>query len=215
MSRRLPKGQKFGTFKSSHGPVRWMAPECFLLRQFSPASDVWAFANTVCEILSGKEPFHDEVPEDVANAVRDHGTHPKIPTNCPHWLKKILASCWRIPPEDRPSMQKIADRIAERVLPGQRQPKRRKEDDSEVSAASSAKSTEMETLRVYDSDGDGPPSRRGTVTGLGLGPLPLSTSDANNVLEPGPVARLVDDEAWTDALEDSETYGQIPTHTPR
>eukprot|EP01122_Echinamoeba_exundans_P013379 TRINITY_DN5837_c1_g1_i1.p1 TRINITY_DN5837_c1_g1~~TRINITY_DN5837_c1_g1_i1.p1 ORF type:complete len:1285 (-),score=140.78 TRINITY_DN5837_c1_g1_i1:83-3937(-) len=210
MSRRLPKGQKFGTFRSKHGPVRWMAPECFMLRQFSPASDVWAFANTVCEILSGLEPFHDEVPEEVANAVRDHGTHPKIPNNCPHWLKKVLASCWRIKPEDRPSMQKIADRIAERVLPGRPKARRRKEDDSE---ASSAKSTEMETLRVYDSDGDGPPTRRDTVTGLGLGALPPHPTQP---LEPAPVARLVDTETFTDALEDSETYGQIPTtHTPR
>lgn len=151
MSKQLAKGQVYGTFKSKHGPVRWMAPECFKHRQFSPASDVWAFANTVCEILSGLEPFVGLDPADVAVAVRDHATSPQVPPNCPHWLKKTLQKCWSMDPAERPTMRRLVDKLGSAILPPRTKHKKSsKRKQKESPAQLSAESLALD----YGTDGD-------------------------------------------------------------
>lgn len=55
-------------------PVRWMPPESLGKLQYSEKSDVWAFASTLFELFSGREPFQGEDLISVAVAVRDTGS---------------------------------------------------------------------------------------------------------------------------------------------
>lgn len=169
------------------------APECFLSRHYSFATDVWAFANAVCEILSGEEPYHGQDYGAVAEAIRDYASHPRVPNTCPHWLKKLLLQCWAADPQDRPSMQKICKKLADHMLPGA--PSRKRRDIESSEEASSA----LTGIRYED---ELPPLRSVAIVPQTQQPPEISNPlPVNNVLDP-PQAVLVDTYVHEDALED-------------
>jgi serine/threonine protein kinase len=42
---------------STVGPVKWMAPECFLKNEYSIKTDVWSFGVVLWEIATGLDPW--------------------------------------------------------------------------------------------------------------------------------------------------------------
>lgn len=95
-----------------------MAPEAIGSRVYSTHTDVWAFANTVVEILTQKDPFPGMDLLSVAGKVRDEGMHPKVPEDTPEWMKDLLERCWSMKPEERPSMDEIVAIIHSKVSEG-------------------------------------------------------------------------------------------------
>lgn len=96
-----------GKTNSTVGPIRWMAPESIRDRGYSEKSDVWAYGMTMIELTSGYEPFHGEDILSVATKVRDEAATPKIPVDCPSFLRTIIEQCWAADPINRPSFNEI------------------------------------------------------------------------------------------------------------
>ncbi len=88
-------------------PMPWMAPECFK-REFSPASDVWAWAVTVWEVLTGcaERPFAGMPNESIGMEVA-LGARLAIPEHTPGKLAQLMASCWAVKAADRPTAEAV------------------------------------------------------------------------------------------------------------
>jgi len=97
-----------GKTKSNIGPIKWMAPEAFK-RIYSEKSDVWSYGVVLSEIVNRHEP-HDNL--ELFEATQKIGVEHKAPTidnmpKCPGILLKIMKSCWKVVPEERPTFSKI------------------------------------------------------------------------------------------------------------
>nr|KAJ3423005.1 hypothetical protein HK105_004522 [Polyrhizophydium stewartii] len=93
--------------------IRWVAPERYR-RGYKPAPplDVFAFAMTCWEVITGRAPFFEE-PEDeiVKDWIRD-GERPDRPAGVPDVLWDVMQDCWLPDPEKRPTFIQIVHRLS-------------------------------------------------------------------------------------------------------
>ncbi|KAG0617898.1 hypothetical protein M758_4G023200 [Ceratodon purpureus] len=94
----------------------WRAPE--ILQQvkeeksrieFTKEADVYAYAMTCYEILTGCTPFEGRKGvqyDDVLN-----GERPPLPDYIPAWVKDLLRRCWHQNPSERPTFRVIPEEI--------------------------------------------------------------------------------------------------------
>jgi hypothetical protein len=93
---------------------RWRAPEVFrdeeMISKYSWPADVYSFAMTCFEVLTGEVPFQgvplNEVYQKVCAGVR-----PELPPHCPPYISKYLAKCWAGNPNERPEFSEICERL--------------------------------------------------------------------------------------------------------
>ncbi|KAL0069385.1 hypothetical protein AAF712_003408 [Marasmius tenuissimus] len=108
------------------GSIRWMAPELF---RFSDGSrqdmedghertnkfgrDIYAFACTILEIITGKPPFADLMPSDVM-VILEVGTRNSRPPRplpeiywCPDNVWALVQQCWAERSQDRPKASEV------------------------------------------------------------------------------------------------------------
>lgn len=53
-------------------PIRWTAPECIRLRQFTSASDAWSYGIVMWEVMSfGEKPYWDMTNEHVTESIEN------------------------------------------------------------------------------------------------------------------------------------------------
>lgn len=98
-----------GVTAANVGPIRWMPPEAIGAKIYSEATDVWAYACTLYEIVAKEEPFRGVDLVDVAVKVRDTGANAGIPDGTPRWMENIMLACWQVNPAERPTFQTICD----------------------------------------------------------------------------------------------------------
>ncbi|CAL1279579.1 unnamed protein product [Larinioides sclopetarius] len=85
-------------------PIKWLAIESLLKKEFSYASDVWAFGVTMWELITlGQQPYIEIDPFEMHLYLRD-GYRLDQPKNCPDDLFEVMSCCWSTMPEDRPSV---------------------------------------------------------------------------------------------------------------
>lgn len=107
-------------FESSVGVVGkgfWRAPEILLGVKnqdikpdlFSQKSDVYSYAMTGYEILTGGVPLEDAHDIDVVL----EGRRPILPSNTKPWMEALLKRCWQREPSERPTFQEIVDILKE------------------------------------------------------------------------------------------------------
>ncbi|KAJ7514590.1 hypothetical protein O6H91_23G051300 [Diphasiastrum complanatum] len=100
------------------GTRRWKAPEVFNVEddeedrptRFHPfKTDVYSFGIVCAEILTGKEPFG----EDLFGLWRrvKGGERPKLPQSCPTRLVFLVTKCWDGNPLQRPHFLKICEEL--------------------------------------------------------------------------------------------------------
>lgn len=88
-------------------PVKWLAIESLLKKEFSTASDVWAFGVTLWELMTlGQMPYVEIDPFEMGANLRD-GYRLTQPINCPDKLYAMMAYCWTAAPEDRPTFPQL------------------------------------------------------------------------------------------------------------
>lgn len=108
------KGHSPGRLYVKHQdiPLRWSAPEVLAWREFSIASDVWAFGILICEVFNdGAKPYpemsNDEVHEQVPKAYRM-----PCPDGCPQEAhESATALCWEKEPSDRLGFRELIERL--------------------------------------------------------------------------------------------------------
>jgi len=113
-------------FESSLGTVGtafWRAPE--ILQQlkdgkrgclhFTPAADVYSYAMTCYEILTGGIPFEGYKVSDYEPVLR--GVRPTLPDSIPTWIRDLVQKCWHHDPSERPSFSTIWQELRSRGMP--------------------------------------------------------------------------------------------------
>lgn len=92
-------------------PIKWMPPEGFLDGIFSSKTDVWSFGVLLWEIFSmGLMPYTGLPNRDVMHLVTNGGRL-EVPTECPHQVYALMATCWHPNPDGRPGFQYILDTL--------------------------------------------------------------------------------------------------------
>ena len=102
------------------GTPLYMAPEVINPKdgqddQYDHSVDVYSYAMMIYALVTTKQPFYDRKPPfassfQIWQAVL-RGERPTIPPEVSDTWREIMESCWLDEPKDRPTMEKIADRI--------------------------------------------------------------------------------------------------------
>ncbi|KAH8350575.1 hypothetical protein KR067_009675 [Drosophila pandora] len=92
---------------SENRPVKWMSLEALQHKQFSEASDSWAFGVLMWELCtSAKQPYAEVDPFEMEHYLKD-GYRLAQPFNCPDELFTIMAYCWALLPGERPTFAQL------------------------------------------------------------------------------------------------------------
>jgi serine/threonine protein kinase len=100
------------------GTRAWMAPEVWSepetdsskMKYYPLKSDVYSYAITCYEILSGRRPF-DGIPRtELAEKVRA-GLRPSLPKSLPTSLSSLIECCWDGDVRRRPSFSRISTEL--------------------------------------------------------------------------------------------------------
>ncbi|KAG0622178.1 hypothetical protein M758_3G077500 [Ceratodon purpureus] len=99
-----------GDLTRNTGTTVYGAPEIFgkeeiaRERNFPPKADVWSFGMTCSEILTGEVPFADDTARSTLHKrIMKNGLRPRLPKECPEYLRFCIESCWKLQPQRRPS----------------------------------------------------------------------------------------------------------------
>ncbi|GFG35749.1 hypothetical protein Cfor_05200 [Coptotermes formosanus] len=88
-------------------PIKWLAIESLLHKQFTGASDVWSFGVLLWELTTlAQQPYVEVDPFEMAAYLRD-GYRLAQPVNCPDELFALMACCWLGVPEERPTFVQL------------------------------------------------------------------------------------------------------------
>ncbi|KIO27224.1 hypothetical protein M407DRAFT_73464 [Tulasnella calospora MUT 4182] len=105
----------FGLAKPTHaqtstalkgaGTLRWQSPELWNNEPRSFGSDVYAFAMTIVEMMTGKHPYHETKNSALITVRIVGGSTPEpkpAPRDWPNGLLDLVRKCWVVEPKDRP-----------------------------------------------------------------------------------------------------------------
>eukprot|EP00049_Salpingoeca_infusionum_P022354 m.6267 g.6267 ORF g.6267 m.6267 type:complete len:1041 (+) comp5142_c0_seq1:166-3288(+) len=88
-------------------PIKWYAPECLFLSEFTNKSDVWSFAVTIWEVFSrGSKPYAGMTGRKVVEFL-DANQRLAPPSEMPAWLADLMGKCWQTKPTSRPTFSQI------------------------------------------------------------------------------------------------------------
>ncbi|XP_014601895.1 PREDICTED: tyrosine-protein kinase Dnt-like [Polistes canadensis] len=88
-------------------PIKWLAIESLLGKTFTTASDVWAFGVLLWELTTlAQQPYVEVDPFEMASYLRD-GYRLAQPINCPDELFAVMAYCWAMSPDERPTFGQL------------------------------------------------------------------------------------------------------------
>lgn len=93
------------------GTYRWMAPEMITDKRYSKKVDVYSFGIVLWELVTGKLPFENMTPVQVAYAVVNKNLRPPLPDDCPSALRNLMEQCWNSSPERRPNFYQIVQTL--------------------------------------------------------------------------------------------------------
>ena len=102
------------------GTPHWMAPELFESTDYTNKVDVYAYAITMWELLTGSTPYKGKTAVQIAVAVCQHGERPAFPKGAPKDICSFIRACWNQNPAKRPSFKQIYNLLSKRtiVFPG-------------------------------------------------------------------------------------------------
>ncbi|CDF34034.1 Serine/threonine-protein kinase [Chondrus crispus] len=93
------------------GTFQYMAPEVLRGEPHTTKSDVFAFAQVLCEIVSGMAPFQGMDARGVAERVVSEDIRPAIPMHCQRAYVNLIQMCWGTVPSTRPSFSEVIELI--------------------------------------------------------------------------------------------------------
>lgn len=93
------------------GTYQYMAPEVLRGEPHTDKSDVFSYAQVLCEIVSGIPPFHGMEAREVGERVVNEDIRPPIPRQCQRAYVNLIQMCWGTAPSSRPRFSEIIDLI--------------------------------------------------------------------------------------------------------
>ncbi|KAL3290181.1 hypothetical protein HHI36_023541 [Cryptolaemus montrouzieri] len=88
-------------------PVKWLAIESLLHKTFSTNSDIWAFGVLLWELTTlAQQPYIEIDPFEMAAYLKD-GYRLAQPINCPDELFAVMAYCWAMSADERPTLTQL------------------------------------------------------------------------------------------------------------
>ncbi|CAD5124202.1 DgyrCDS12502 [Dimorphilus gyrociliatus] len=108
---RYVKDDHYQAAKNESIPIKWSAPEVLRHSVYSSKSDVWSAGVCMWEVLSGEYPFGQLTVEESILAICQKEVKLSRPVCCSADLFAIIESCWHQDPADRPSFQRLYNRV--------------------------------------------------------------------------------------------------------
>ncbi|XP_065220866.1 tyrosine-protein kinase Dnt-like [Planococcus citri] len=88
-------------------PIKWLAMESLIKREYTGASDVWSYGVLIWELMSlGQQPYEEIDPYEMEVYLRN-GFRLSQPKNCPDDLFGMMTCCWLGDPEERPTFVQL------------------------------------------------------------------------------------------------------------
>jgi serine/threonine protein kinase len=112
-----------GVCSGKAGSFRYMAPETIRNKFCCFASDVYAFGITLWELLSLVRPTKWDSPEEIEEAVCDHGYRPDTTCIEDPAVRELMEACWNEDYQQRPTFDRITSSI-QNILDSNRRQKR-------------------------------------------------------------------------------------------
>jgi serine/threonine protein kinase len=111
-------GVKLSLGPSCSNSMSWKAPEIYdcksenSMELYTKASDVYSFAMTMYEVLTGCKPFEALSPSDLkASLLAGWRPAVKAKSQCPGYLIAFMQRCWAGKPEDRPLFSDVCNML--------------------------------------------------------------------------------------------------------
>ena len=116
LARRVPRNRSRMTAET--GTYRWMAPEVITHGEYDVKADVFSFAITLWEIVTGgANPYGELNPLQAAVAVVQRGIRPPIPHKCDPLFAELMQNCWKTVPQSRPRFRDLQPLLEARDSP--------------------------------------------------------------------------------------------------
>jgi len=110
LSRLLVEENSVGQTKSDIGPIRHMAPESILAREYSEKSDVWSFGVVLYEIITREVPYKHLIHAQVAGLVSSGQVKLEFtPSQKEKWpqIADVMEMCFQFKSDERPTFKQI------------------------------------------------------------------------------------------------------------
>lgn len=89
------------------GTPHWMAPEILNGEKYGKEVDVYSFGMLLYELLTNLIPWAGLEPAVVIKQVCTDRSRPKLPSDTPEQIRKLIQLCWSQSPEKRPTFSGI------------------------------------------------------------------------------------------------------------
>jgi serine/threonine protein kinase len=99
------------------GTYRWMCPEILEHKSYDHKADVYSFAITMWEVLTGGIPYAGLTPLQAAISVVQRGVRPDTPLYVPEALVTLMQRCWHKDPAERPEFSEVLSILENMVIP--------------------------------------------------------------------------------------------------
>ena len=101
-----------GVMTAETGTYRWMAPEVIAHRVYNHKCDVYSFAITLWELITGGDiPYSGYTPLQAAVGVVQRGMRPTIPQSCHQVLAHTIQYSWQADMNTRPEFEQIVEML--------------------------------------------------------------------------------------------------------
>ncbi|XP_044765975.1 tyrosine-protein kinase Drl-like [Coccinella septempunctata] len=88
-------------------PVKWLAIESLQHKTFSTSSDIWSFGVLLWELTTlAQQPYIEIDPFEMSAYLKD-GYRLAQPINCPDELFAVMAYCWAMSADERPTLNQL------------------------------------------------------------------------------------------------------------
>ncbi|KAH9555392.1 hypothetical protein CY35_08G112100 [Sphagnum magellanicum] len=116
------------SFSKMVGTTGWRAPEVYDMQtedeemsavepKYNGKADVYSFAITCCEVLTGKPPFSNDVRRSLIRELVWEGARPELPVDINTKLSSLIQECWETDPQKRPTFESICAKLQEIKVP--------------------------------------------------------------------------------------------------
>jgi len=74
---------------------------------YTAKADVFSFAMTCYEVVSGKLPYSSDLPRQSVNELVREGVRPELPEDINTRLSRLIQKCWQTEATERPTFEEI------------------------------------------------------------------------------------------------------------